>query len=136
MGFRMNVSDNGDTTIIFKNISEVGEQAEGEILDILRREGQKIVVSKLKHIKRKEGFTGKRKRHMYQDVRARKKKDKKNGACVIISGGKETGSLWHIVNDGTYKTPATHFMDRAMDELDTLSEYVIDNVLSRGFRDD
>lgn len=46
------------------------------------------------------------------------KKNLKKKGYWQIKGGKATGKLWHIVNDGTYRTRPRRFMLPAMDAAD------------------
>jgi len=70
-------------------------------------------------------------KHMADDVKITKKKDEFGERTIRVQGGKKTGTLWHIVNDGTYRTNATHFMDKAMKEAEPEIQAVIDAELSK-----
>jgi len=48
------------------------------------------------------------------------------GKKAKIKGGKKTGTLWHIVNDGTYRSKATHFMDKAMQKVESEMDAIIE----------
>ena len=69
--------------------------------------------------------------HLKDDVRTRKVKDKFGYDVMRISGSKKTGSKWHLVNDGTYKTAATHFMDNALNASDGEIEAIFDEEMKR-----
>ena len=88
--------------------------------------------------KNKDGSDKKRLRevHMADDVVVRTGKDKYGYRYAKIQGGKQTGTLWHIVNDGTYRSKATHFMDNSMSEADQDIQNAIDESLRKGFESD
>lgn len=70
-------------------------------------------------------------KHMADDVTIRTVKDGWGDTVVKVSGGKKTGTLWHIVNDGTYRSRATHFMDKGMAEAEPEVLAIIDAELSK-----
>lgn len=71
--------------------------------------------------------------HMADDVVIRSGKDKYGYRYVKVQGGKSTGTLWHIVNDGTFRNTATHFMDNAMSQAETDIQSIIDEELRKVF---
>lgn len=80
-------------------------------------------VSQLQHLKRQGKLPVTRGVHMYQDV---KKSYSKKLKRATIGGGKATGTLWHIVNDGAYRTRATHFIDAVLKNTDNKVDEIID----------
>ena len=70
-------------------------------------------------------------KHMADDVQIRTVKDEFGGSVVKVQGGKKTGTLWHLVNDGTYRSNATHFMDKGIHEAEAEVEKIIDEGLSK-----
>ena len=101
--------------------------------ETIRREGAKIIKTKvigelnrLRSKTNKVDYT-----HMADDVRISTRKDQYGDSVTRIQGGRKTGTKWHLVNDGTYKTNATHFMDRAINESEAELQSVIDSELSR-----
>ena len=92
-----------------------------EVVDALGDLAVKESISELKRIQRKGKLPKARGVHMYQDVR--KVKSVKYG-YVSVGGGKKTATLWHIVNDGTYRSKAHHFMERVINKLDAEAERI------------
>lgn len=88
--------------------------------------------------KNKDGSDKKRPRevHMADDVVVRTGKDKYGYRYAKIQGGKQTGTLWHIVNDGTYRSRATHFIDKSISEADKDIQEAIDTPLKERFEHD
>ena len=66
---------------------------------------------------------------MADDVVIKTGKDKYGYRYAKVGGGKRTGTLWHIVNDGNYKNNATHFMDNALSEVNGEIELILDQEL-------
>lgn len=102
---------------------------------ILKESGQAIkrhVVDNLSAIRSKDNEDGHI--HMADDVVVSTRKDEFGYNVVRVHGGKNTGTLWHLVNDGTYKTQATHFMDNAMESAEAEIEAIIDRELGREFK--
>lgn len=69
--------------------------------------------------------------HMADDVVIKTGKDKYGFRYAKVGGGKKTGTLWHIVNDGTYKNKATHFMDNVLSESSAEIEMILDQELRK-----
>lgn len=77
--------------------------------------GKTTVEKLLANAKRHGKLPEKRGVHMHEDVKLRGNKSK---GFMTIGGGKMTGTLWHIVNDGTYQSTGIHFIEKALDEMD------------------
>jgi HK97 gp10 family phage protein len=94
------------------------------------------VEKRLRSISQKSAHANSKKRrrvHMADDVRTMTKKDKYGDIIVKVQGGKQTGTLWHIVNDGTYRSRATHFMDGALADCEAAVESAVDEELRKVF---
>ena len=97
---------------------------------------QNAVEKRLRSISQKSAHANSKKRrrvHMADDVRTMTKKDKYGDIIVKVQGGKQTGTLWHIVNDGTYRSRATHFMDGALADCEAAVESAVDEELRKVF---
>lgn len=77
--------------------------------------GKTTVEKLLANAKRHGKLPERRGVHMHEDVKLRENKSK---GFMTIGGGKMTGTLWHIVNDGTYQSTGIHFIEKALDEMD------------------
>lgn len=77
--------------------------------------GKTTVEKLLANAKRHGKLPERRGVHMHEDVKLRGNKSK---GFMTIGGGKMTGTLWHIVNDGTYQSTGIHFIEKALDEMD------------------
>lgn len=72
--------------------------------------------------------------HMQDDVESVIKTSSKGERYVSIRGGKKTGKLWHLVNDGHVAEDGTvvggkHFIEAAMAQSDREIEDIIDSFL-------
>ena len=110
-------------------ILENCEDMETKVLEELKKEAPSIVKKELMKVQRRGKLPPGRTKHMHADVKATIAKDKWGYKELKIKGGKQTGSLWHIVNDGTYKSKATHFIDKSMDAIDNITNDVINAVM-------
>lgn len=88
---------------------------------------------RLKDIQRAEKLPKSRTVHMYQDVDIFNKPSKDR---VEVGGKKKTGTLWHIVNDGTYRSRPTHFIEWTLKDVDKEVDKVFEkNAKRSGFND-
>ncbi|SHF13518.1 phage protein, HK97 gp10 family [Tissierella praeacuta DSM 18095] len=71
-------------------------------------------------------------KHMADDVNYRIVKDEYGEKVARIRGGKKTGTKWHLVNDGTYRSKATHFIDTALKQSDEEIEQIFEEEMERG----
>ncbi len=72
--------------------------------------------------------------HMCDDVVVRTGKDTYGYRFAKVGGGKRTGTKWHLVNDGTYVTDPTHFMDNAIKDSELEIARIIDTELKKVFK--
>lgn len=104
-----------------EGLGKDGVNATISVTEELAELAKKEAIIELHKLKRKGVLPKKRKFHMYQDVVIVSSRRYKR---MEVGGGKETGTLWHIVNDGTYRTNATHFMDNVVNRIDAVAEAV------------
>lgn len=130
VGFKIELGNQDTRTFddFTDKILENCEDMETKVLEELK-EAPSIVKKELMKVQRSEKLPPRRTKHMYGDVKATISKDKWGYKELKIKGGKQTGSLWHIVNDGTYKSKATHFIDKSMNAIDNLTTDVINAVM-------
>jgi len=115
-----------------KTVLEV-EAAKKRFLEDAKKQGKAAVqrhipksVGKRRHINRKA---------MQKDIEARIVKDKIfGGKRTRIRGGRQTGRLWHILNDGTYRFRGTRFMDKALADMESGLDAALDAALSEEFK--
>lgn len=116
MGDGMDIKvDDKDVTLWLKEIETSAKETGIEVIDELGDYTKSVTEQELRAIKRTGPLYGKRTKHLYEDV---EKKKYSKGRTVVIQGGKETRSLWHIVNDGTYRSKAHHFIDRVLNRVE------------------
>lgn len=76
----------------------------------------------------------KRMKHMQDDVKHKVKTSKTGERYVSVGGGKKTGSLWHLVNNGHVAEDGTvvagkHFIEAAITQSNEEIESIIDSFL-------
>ena len=71
--------------------------------------------------------------HMQDDVKVILDMQGLYGDQVRVRGGKHTGTLWHLLNDGTSVAKATHFMDTAQDNAQPKIEQIFENEMGAKF---
>ena len=129
MSLSMNYTDS-DKLELFLGRLETDYKMAGEEI---QKESAKIikarVVGQLNRLRTKTKDANHK--HMADDVSIRTVKDSFGDKVTKIQGGKKTGTLWHIVNDGNYNTGATHFMDKALQEAEQEIQAIIDAELSK-----
>lgn len=129
MSLSMNYIDT-DKLEVFLGKLETDCKAIGD--QIQERSAEVIKVRIVGHLNRLRTTNSKSNyKHMADDVQITNKKDEFGERTIRVQGGKKTGTLWHLVNDGTYKSNATHFMDKAMQEAEPEIQAIIDAGLSK-----
>ena len=113
--------DNFDVWIgnILKDSETCIEEVSNELADLAVEDTERKLLS----LKRKGKLPSVRGVHMHQDVK--KVKSKKYG-YISIGGGEKTATLYHIINDGTYKNFATHFLDQVVRNMDSQVDNIWD----------
>lgn len=99
-------------------LSDVESDIQGAAIETIEEYGdlaKSIAEKELFALRRDGKLPVRRGKHMHQDVKV--SKNKKQGR-VTVGGGKLTGTLWHIVDEGTYRMNATHFIDKILNVLD------------------
>lgn len=144
MGIKLSYQDSNEITGVVDDILKDLKITKEQALKLMRPRIKRIAVDELRKIRRIKNIqkhryreNGERRRnvHLYQDVITKITKDEYGDQILKVGGGSRTGTLWHIVNDGTYKTQATHFMDRIIEkaekEFDDLIQQQLERMLDR-----
>ncbi len=111
----MRCEENMDIKLWFKELEQDSQELTIKVAEDYAEFGKKTVERILQSEKRLGKLPEKRGVHMCEDVKLRKNKAK---GYMTIGGGKMTGTLWHIVNDGTYRSKGIHFIERTLNEMD------------------
>ncbi len=120
MGFNVDYTekDNNTFEVFLKGISAESEEAERKMLKEAGEQVKKYVVANLNKHRRVLAKRYKGRPAMADDVRVSTRRDRGGNLVARVQGGKRTGSLWHLVNDGHLHAQPTHFMDNALKSLD------------------
>lgn len=107
---------NADVLAFLNGIVRDCKSAAADITEELGKRTKALSEQKLLPLRfeRKKWSKKRMPKHLHEDVKIFK--SKKTGR-VQVGGGKATGSLWHLVNDGTYRSRPTHFMDEVLSEI-------------------
>ena len=76
-----------------------------------------------------KGKSSRRRPHLADDIQSRIVSDSFGYKRVRVSGGRKTGTIWHIVNDGTSRSKGTHFMDKSILETEEEIGQVLDEAM-------
>ena len=120
MGFKVEHTekDNNAFEVFLKGISAESEEAERKMLKEAGEHVKKAVVANLNRHRRTLANRYKGRPAMADDVKVSTRKDIDGNLSARVQGGKWTGTLWHLVNDGHLHSQPTHFMDDALKSLD------------------
>ena len=120
MGFKVDhiERDSNAFEVFLKGISAESEEAERKMLKEAGEHVKKAVVANLNRHRRTLAKRYKGRPAMADDVKVSTKKDIDGNLSARVQGGKWTGTLWHLVNDGHLHAQPTHFMDDALKSLD------------------
>ena len=120
-----------------KFLADTSLAAENAKLEFLKESSKIAKAAVLKHIPRTMGV----RRHthrkpMHKDVQAGLAPDKKfGGKRMRVRGGRQTGRLWHILNDGAHRrNQPTHFIDKAMRDIEGDIDALLDKTLRGEFK--
>jgi HK97 gp10 family phage protein len=69
--------------------------------------------------------------HLVDDVKTSIKDDKAGNVYAMIRGGKFTGYKWHMLENGTTTTKATHFIEKALKQTESEINSYIDEAIGR-----
>jgi HK97 gp10 family phage protein len=127
MGLRIEETG-GSLEAYLNNTLQVTEDAKNKLLKKSAAKTKAAVIRYIpRSIKPKKG----RSVRMADDVQAGVVEDRiYGGKMVRVRGGKKTGTLWHIVNDGTSRNKASHFMDKALAEVESELDGMIDAAMN------
>lgn len=114
--------------LVIKDIEQTAETTEKEMLKLAGEKAKNEIEAQLRRLKRQNIDRSKRPA-LADDVKMSIKQDKWGGKVVKIQGGKKTGTLWHIVNDGNLHSRPTFFLDAALKNLDNSIDTLWDRII-------
>jgi len=130
MSYKIKSTESEEIEVFLNEIMGVTEEIEERFLKRAAEVEKRNIVKNL-NILRAETNDPEHK-HMADDVSYRIVKDRYGGKVARIRGGRKTGTKWHLVNDGTYRSKATHFIDTAMKQSDEEIEQIFEEEMERG----
>lgn len=117
MGLDVHISEDGDTLDVFLRGIEIESEELGKsMLKVVGNKAKELVIANLE--KHRRVLAVRHKPALADDVKLSIRTDKFGKKYAKVMGGKQTGTLWHIVNDGNLHSRPTHFLDNAMKKID------------------
>lgn len=121
MGFTLDYREYNEDTLqaYLTSVSIEATDTEKKMLKLASEEVKEQVVTNLNKHRRVLAIRYGNRPAMADDVKVTIKTDTYGDKYAKVMGGKKTGTLWHLVNDGNLHSQPTHFMDNAMQKLDS-----------------
>ena len=117
MGLDVHISEDGDTLDVFLRGIEIESEELGKsMLKVVGNKAKELVIANLE--KHRRVLAVRHKPALADDVKLSIRTDRFGEKYAKVMGGKQTGTLWHIVNDGNLHSRPTHFLDNAMKKID------------------
>lgn len=131
MGFKIEHQEKeGDSFEVFMaGIMAESEEVERKMLKEAGEQVKERVIANLNRHRRAVDKRYKGRPAMADDVKVSTRRDRSGNLATRVKGGKMTGTLWHLLNDGTLHTQPTHFMDNALRLLDDSIDDTWDKVM-------
>lgn len=131
MGFKIDYKEQKSDTleIYLSDIMKDSELTEKEMLKDAGETVKEAVVRNLERHRRVLAIRYKGRPAMADDVRISIRTEKWGNKSVRVMGGKMTGTLWHLVNDGNLHSRPTHFLDNAINKLDSDIDKIWENIM-------
>jgi len=127
LDFKENNADTLDTYL--SSVLKDSDKTEKEMLKEAGEAVKVFVVKNLDKHRRILAIRYKGRPAMADDVKVSIRTNKWGNKYAKVMGGKMTGTLWHLVNDGNLHSTPTHFMDGAIDRLDQDIDKVWDKTM-------
>lgn len=120
MGFKVDYKEHNEDTLeaYLTGIIKDAEKTQDDMLKEAAEKVKEYVVANLNKHRRVLAVRYKGRPAMADDVKISIRTGKWGGRYARVMGGKMTGTLWHLVNDGHLHAMGTHFMDGALARLD------------------
>lgn len=117
MGMNINTDKDIDTLDVFlTGINNDTEELGIRMLKLAGEKAKELVIANLE--KHRRVLAVRHRPALADDVKLSIRTDKFGEKYAKVMGGKKTGTLWHIVNDGNLHSRPTHFLDNALKSLD------------------
>lgn len=127
-GSRMIVEENGPQLEVF--LQGIVMETEEGTKKFLQDSNKFMKQALIRHMKRSD-YEGKGHVHMQDDIKTSVRKDRDGEMYASVRGGKKTGTLWHLVNDGTWGHHGSHFIDKALADYDSERDAIADAALRK-----
>lgn len=116
-----------------KDINDVSEKLYALRKAIISK-GVKVVKASVKKNLSRSNIDDPLYTHMQDDVKTTIKDNDQGDIVGIIHGGKKTGYKWHMLNDGTSHSKATHFVEKSLKDVESDLDAIIDQAIWEAIR--
>lgn len=113
--------------LVLSDINRTAEITEKEMMQLVGNKAKAEIEAQLRRLKR-TNVDRKGRPALADDVTISNRKDGWGNRVANIKGGKKTGTLWHLVNDGNLYSRPTFFIDTALNNLDKSIDGIWDKV--------
>ena len=113
--------------LVLSDINRTAEITEKEMMQLVGNKAKAEIEAQLRRLKR-TNVDRKGRPALADDVTISNRKDGWGNRVANIKGGKKTGTLWHLVNDGNLYSRPTFFIDAALNNLDKSIDGIWDKV--------
>lgn len=127
MSYNITFKDDDSLQLYLADIVKDAEKTEKEMLKEAGDQLRDYIVANLN--KHRRVLKNRYRVAMADDVKRTIRTDKWGNKFVSVRGGKDTGTLWHLINDGTLHTTGTHFMDGALARMDGSIDKLWDQIM-------
>ncbi|MBU5425013.1 HK97 gp10 family phage protein [Tissierella pigra] len=131
MSFKIEHKENdADSFDVFlSGILEDSEEAEKKMLQEAGEQVKEYVIANLNKHRRVLAKRYYGRPAMADDVKVSIVTNKQGFKVARVYGGKKTGTLWHLVNDGNLHSIGIHFMDGALARMDGTIDKLWDEIM-------
>jgi len=129
MSYNITFESDDGLQVYLNDIVKDAEKTERQMLEEAGDQLKEYIVANLNKHRRVLAVRYKGRPAMADDVKRTIRTNKWGEKYVSVRGGKMTGTLWHLVNDGTLHTRGTHFMDGALARMDGSIDKLWDKIM-------
>lgn len=129
MSYNITFESDDGLQVYLNDIVKDAEKTERQMLEEAGDQLKEYIEANLNKHRRVLAVRYKGRPAMADDVKRTIRTNKWGEKYVSVRGGKKTGTLWHLVNDGTLHTKGIHFMDGALARMDGSIDRLWDKIM-------
>lgn len=129
MSYNITFESDDGLQVYLNDIVKDAEKTERQMLEEAGDQLKEYIETNLNKHRRVLAVRYKGRPAMADDVKRTIRTNKWGRKYVSVRGGKKTGTLWHIVNDGHLHSVGIHFMDGALARMDGSMDKLWDKIM-------